>query len=70
MQNIENLTKKFDVEISSEIIRNSAQSGCRRAMLIEHGFHTNIEDSSCLRDAESLRRLAKGEADVIDAFFA
>ena len=52
------------------VIRNSAQSGCRRAFLIEHGFHTNIEDSSFLRDDECLRRLAKGEADVIDAFFA
>jgi N-acetylmuramoyl-L-alanine amidase len=52
------------------VIRNSAQSGCRRALLIEHGFHTNIEDSSFLRDDECLRRLAKGEADVIDAFFA
>lgn len=52
------------------VIRNSAQSGCRRAMLIEHGFHTNIEDSTFLRTPECLARLAKAEADVIDRFFA
>ena len=52
------------------VIRNSAQSGCRCALLIEHGFHTNKEDSMFLRNPDSLRRLASAEADVIDRFFA
>ncbi|MGI6166863.1 MAG: N-acetylmuramoyl-L-alanine amidase [Eubacteriales bacterium] len=48
------------------VLRNSAQSGCRRAFLIEHGFHTNPEDSAFLQDTESLARLTKAEAEVID----
>ena len=52
------------------VIRNSAQSGCKCALLIEHGFHTNREDSMFLRDPDSLRRLARAEAEVIDRFFA
>ena len=51
------------------VIRNSAASGCRRAFLIEHGFHTNPEDSAFLRDKDALLRLALAEADVIDRFF-
>ena len=51
------------------VIRHSAQSGCRRAFLIEHGFHTNPEDSGFLRDPNCLQRLARAEADVIDRFF-
>jgi N-acetylmuramoyl-L-alanine amidase len=52
------------------VIRNSVQSGCQRALLIEHGFHTNPEDSMFLRNPDSLRLLASAEADVIDRFFA
>ncbi len=52
------------------VIRNAAQSGCRRAFLIEHGFHTNPEDSAFLQSSECLARLAKAEADVIDKYFA
>lgn len=51
------------------VIRNSAQSGCRRAFLIEHGFHTNPEDSAFLQSSECLARLAKAEAEVIDKYF-
>ncbi len=51
------------------VLRNSVAYGCRCAMLIEHGFHTNPEDSAFLRDADCLSRLAKVEADVLDAFF-
>lgn len=51
------------------VIRNAAQSGCRRAFLIEHGFHTNPEDSAFLQSSECLARLAKAEADVIDKYF-
>ena len=52
------------------VIRNAAQSGCRRAFLIEHGFHTNPEDSAFLQSDECLARLAKAEAEVIDKYFA
>lgn len=49
------------------VIRNSVQSGCRRAMLIEHGFHTNPEDSEFLQSSEKLALLAAAEAEVIDS---
>ncbi|MCI5514036.1 MAG: N-acetylmuramoyl-L-alanine amidase [Clostridia bacterium] len=49
------------------VIRNSVQSGCRRAMLIEHGFHTNPEDSAFLQNSEKLALLAAAEAEVIDS---
>ena len=52
------------------VIRNAAQSGCRRAFLIEHGFHTNPEDSAFLQSSECLARLAAAEAEVIDKYFA
>lgn len=52
------------------VIRAAAQSGCRQAFLIEHGFHTNPEDSAFLQSSECLARLAAAEADVIDRCFA
>ena len=52
------------------VIRASAQSGCKTALLIEHGFHTNPEDSAFLQSDECLSRLAASEADVIDKFFS
>ena len=52
------------------VIRSSAQSGCRCALLVEHGFHTNPEDSAFLQDEASLARLAAAEAEAIDAFFS
>lgn len=51
------------------VIRASAASGCRRAFLVEHGFHTNPEDSAFLQDDECLARLAQAEAQVIDKYF-
>ncbi len=52
-----------------QVIRAAAQSGCKRAFLIEHGFHTNPEDSAFLQSEECLIRLAAAEAEVIDRFF-
>lgn len=52
------------------VIRNSVQSGCKRALLVEHGFHTNLEDSMFLRSPDALCRLARAEAEVIDRYFA
>ena len=50
------------------VMRSAAQSGCHRAFLIEHGFHTNPEDSAFLQSSECLAKLAKAEAEVIDKF--
>ena len=52
------------------VIRNAALSGCRQAFLIEHGFHTNPEDSAFLQDSNCLKRLAKAEAEAIDKAFS
>lgn len=51
------------------VIRAAAQSGCHAAFLIEHGFHTNPEDSAFLQDEQCLIRLAAAEADVIARIF-
>ncbi len=51
------------------VLRNSAASGCKRAILVEHGFHTSPDDSAFLQSSECLARLAKAEAEVIDKFF-
>lgn len=50
-------------------VLRSAASGCKRAFLIEHGFHTNPEDSAFLQNSECLAKLAKAEAEVIDKWF-
>lgn len=51
------------------VLRSAAASGCKRAFLIEHGFHTNPEDSAFLQNSECLAKLAKAEAEVIDRWF-
>ena len=51
------------------VIRNAVLSGCHQAFLIEHGFHTNPEDSAFLQDSDCLKRLAIAEAAVIDKVF-
>jgi len=50
------------------VIRASAQSGCSRAILVEHGFHTNPADSAFLTNAEKMQNLAKLEAEIIDEY--
>ncbi|MBQ1195299.1 MAG: N-acetylmuramoyl-L-alanine amidase [Clostridia bacterium] len=51
------------------VLRSAAASGCKRAFLIEHGFHTNPEDSAFLQNSDCLAKLAKAEAEVIDKWF-
>ncbi len=51
------------------VLRSAAASGCKRAFLIEHGFHTNPKESAFLQDSDRLARLAKAEAEVIDKWF-
>ena len=47
------------------VIRNAAQSGCKAAFLIEHGFHTCPKDAGFLLSSANLKKLAKAEAQVI-----
>ena len=51
------------------VIRHSAQSGCKHAFLIEHGFHTNPEDSAILQSDEGLERIAEAEFKVLCEVF-
>lgn len=51
------------------VIRNAALSGCKRAFLIEHGFHTNPEDSAVLQSDEGLYRIAAAECGVLCKVF-
>lgn len=51
------------------VIRAAAKSGCRQAFLIEHGFHTNIDDATFLTTDACLDRLADAEAAVICKYF-
>jgi N-acetylmuramoyl-L-alanine amidase len=52
------------------VLRYSVEAGCNRAVIIEHGFHTNPEDSAFLQNSECLNRLAKVEAEVICKYFS
>lgn len=51
------------------VIRNAAQRGCKCALIIEHGFHTNVKDSSFLLVDENLQKLAEAEAAIIADYF-
>ena len=51
------------------VIRAAAQSGCKAAFIIEHGFHTNVKDSSFLIADSNLQKLALEEAKVIAQYF-
>ena len=51
------------------VIRNAAQSGCKAAYLIEHGFHTSLKDSNFLLIDHNLIKLAQAEAKVIAEYF-
>ena len=48
------------------VLRHSAAYGCPTAFIIEHGFHTNLEDAAFLSRDECLQKLAEAEAEVID----
>lgn len=51
------------------VLRSAAQSGCKCAMIIEHGFHTNLADSNFLLDDGNLQKLAEAEAAIIAEYF-
>ena len=50
------------------VLRYSAASGCPHAIIMEHGFHTNPEDSRFLMSDENLRLIASAEAEVVRAY--
>lgn len=52
------------------VLRHSVKSGCKRAFLIEHGFHTNPEDSAVLQSDEGLERIAQAELLVLRNVFS
>lgn len=51
------------------VIRNSVAYGCKSAIILEHGFHTNLKDSEFLLDDVNLKALAEAEAEVIASYF-
>lgn len=51
------------------VIRNAVANGCKNAIIIEHGFHTNPNDSNYLLDDDNLILLAEAEAQIIAEHF-
>ena len=51
------------------VLRAAAQSGCKCAFIIEHGFHTNVKDSNFLLSDTNLQILADAEAKIIADHF-
>lgn len=51
------------------VVRAAAEANCPISMLIEHGYHTNPEDTKFLVNSESLKALAKAEAETLAAHF-
>lgn len=51
------------------VLKAAAQSGCKCAFIIEHGFHTNVRDSNFLLNDTNLQILADAEAKTIADHF-
>ena len=51
------------------VIRAAVAAGAKNAFLIEHGFHTNMQDCMTLSDSASLKRIAEAEAAIIGQHF-
>ena len=51
------------------VIRSSAASGCKNAFLIEHGFHTNVNDVKWLISDAKLAQIAEVETRVLCEYF-
>ena len=47
------------------VIRNSIALGVPEAYIIEHGFHTNPDDFSCIQDEDIMNEAAEAEAEQI-----
>lgn len=51
------------------VLRAAVAAGAKNAFLIEHGFHTNMNDCLTLSDDAALKRIAAAEAAVIGNHF-
>lgn len=47
------------------VIRGAAATDCKHILLIESGFHDNVQDEAFLKDDENLKKIAKAQAEVI-----
>lgn len=50
------------------VIRSSSATDCKHIILIENGFHDNIEDEAFLKIDKNLKKIAQAQADVIFEF--
>lgn len=51
------------------MLRSAARNGCQAVMLIEHGFHTNLQDCQYLSSDINLSALARAEAAVMAVYY-
>lgn len=51
------------------VIRGAVDAGCKRSLIVEHGFHTNEYCARWLYNRVNLKRLADREAAVIAEYF-
>lgn len=51
------------------VLQSAFTVGCKSAMLIEHGYHTNPDDCTFLLKDENLKRIAQAEAEVIAEYY-
>lgn len=50
------------------VIRGAAETDCNHILLIESGFHDNIQDEAFLKVDTNLQKIAQAQADVISEF--
>lgn len=46
------------------VVRGAVDAGCKRIIIIEHGFHTNVATAKWLSQTANLKRLAIREAEI------
>ena len=59
------------LENPNEVLRGATpiDSNCKNAIIIEHGFHTNLEECTVLNTPEDLEKIVKAEAKAIAEYF-
>lgn len=50
------------------VIRGAAATDCKHILLIESGFHDNVQDEAFLKVDENLRKIAQAQAEIIVEF--
>lgn len=61
-------SKSYKGEDYFGILRWSVREGVKRAMIIEHGYHSNEEEARFLSSDKNLERLARAEAKAVDDY--